>query len=81
MSYAASKQKYVEAHPEVAQGVGEPMPCMVCGAITPHKTLSTLGARCARCFKAYCEAPQPPAKRWTGRTPGQQGHFDVPEAP
>jgi len=29
-------------------------PCTFCGAMTEHKTLVMLGARCMRCYTAYC---------------------------
>lgn len=28
--------------------------CYVCFAPTPHRDLRTYGARCAKCFAAYC---------------------------
>lgn len=30
------------------------MSCMVCKAGTPVETLNNFGARCGRCFTAYC---------------------------
>lgn len=35
---------------------GAPGPCSVCKAMTPHETLCNFGARCGRCFTAYCKA-------------------------
>lgn len=79
MSLLKARQRTAEV---MADGAGSPIyHCLYCRLPTPHEDLRTYGARCAPCFKAYCNAPQPPQKRWTGRTPGQQVSFDVPEAP
>ena len=34
-------------------------PCMICQAPTAWDTLSMLGARCSRCFRAYCAQASP----------------------
>jgi hypothetical protein len=36
------------------------LPCGWCSTPTDRNTLSTFGARCARCYQAYCREPQPP---------------------
>lgn len=43
--------------------VRQPEAMLVCGwchAPTDHSTLSTYGARCFRCYQAYCREPMPP---------------------
>lgn len=42
-------------------GAGE-QPCRWCGELTSVKTLADLGARCFRCYAAYCRGPLPTAK-------------------
>jgi hypothetical protein len=78
MSYRAAKRDYEGAHPET---VDDRMQCMVCKSLTAPSVLSTYGMRCFGCFKAFCNAPLPPQKLWTGRMPGQTITFDIPEAP
>lgn len=34
--------------------------CMFCGRPTAHDTLATLGARCAPCYRNYCESASKP---------------------
>ena len=34
------------------------MQCQFCGAAAPQKALVEFGARCAKCYEAYCRAPQ-----------------------
>lgn len=31
--------------------------CIECKTLTPHDTLVSLGARCERCYEAYCRRP------------------------
>lgn len=37
----------------------DPMPCTFCNAMTTRGTLSAYGARCFRCYQAYCSAHIP----------------------
>lgn len=41
--------------------VGSPMPCSFCGEVTKHEALRMFGARCVRCYRAYCESASKPA--------------------
>lgn len=34
--------------------------CIFCGRATAHDTLATLGARCAPCYRGYCESASKP---------------------
>jgi hypothetical protein len=43
------------------------MPCTRCGESTEHSTLRMYGARCFRCFLAYCREPQLPQKLFVRR--------------
>lgn len=38
------------------------LPCRWCSAPTRRAVLADLGARCIRCYQAYCQAPQPGVK-------------------
>lgn len=38
-----------------------PMPCRVCGKLTPVATLSDFGARCYSCYAAYLQQAVPQA--------------------
>jgi hypothetical protein len=40
------------------------LPCMVCRSPTPRETLSTYGARCVRCYRAYCAEPMHAPERF-----------------
>lgn len=39
------------------------LPCLSCSDLTKRKVLAQLGARCQRCYDAYCRAPQPTPAR------------------
>lgn len=46
------------------------MPCLWCRDATPVSVLNHLGARCSRCYAAYCRAPQPAPHVADKRTQG-----------
>lgn len=62
MSYSQAKEDHDSQRAVARYGaLGEPMPCLSCGAVTPHDTLRMLGARCHRCYLLYCsELPRAP---------------------
>lgn len=45
--------------PEMGDPGDRLLPCAFCGNATKHKVLATLGARCAKCFRRYCESAPP----------------------
>jgi hypothetical protein len=55
--------------------------CGFCGKLTPGPQLAAYGARCARCYAAYCESP-PQAPDWMAdkRTDGPKAWAQVLKA-
>lgn len=58
-----SRAKFNENLPAVAADAAPrdqygPLPCSFCGDLTSRSVLAHLGARCSRCYEAYCRAPQ-----------------------
>lgn len=53
-------KSYKDVRKELAETMGPtdgaPAPCGFCREMTPHETLRNFGARCGRCFSAYCRA-------------------------
>lgn len=60
MSYAKAKQQHEQQ--TYGDGFG-PLPCSFCRIETKRETLAAYGARCFRCYGAYCEAA-PKAPEW-----------------
>jgi len=55
--------KYRKVRKETAEKMGKGdggdgvLPCTTCKEPTPWATLSNLGARCQRCYEAFCRMP------------------------
>lgn len=59
MSYRTKVQDRGEEAPD-KDPANDPMNCPLCNGLTKRGTLSTYGARCFRCYEAYCQArPEP----------------------
>lgn len=57
-----SFRKTVEKFADQGDDVGGRLPCLFCQTPTQRATLSQYGARCFRCYEAYCQEPQAPAR-------------------
>lgn len=67
-TYRDAKREDNEALPQKADPALEPMPCTFCKGMSTRGQLSAYGARCFRCYQAYCSA-HIPRPAWMQKKP------------
>lgn len=80
MSYSQARLRDQLGHDEPATR-SEKGPCRWCQALTSIETLNALGARCEKCYEAYCQAPPPPPAPRRSRSPKPAAPVDSAAAP
>lgn len=74
MSYVKAKQQYQEAAADHREDEPPKLACRWCNAMTPVAALASYGARCFRCYEAYCNsAPEVPHWAANKNTDGPKG--------